>query len=392
MSSSPEEPGAARPTEGLVARLQGMAPVAPKDPKVWIFAVLLRLSNVAGIRQVKALVKFMFVELAPSIPVSLKRSITGGAGLQAGLLGAFITLLFCLVVPIAWTLAIDRFSSDQAGTIFLLQDTTNLILYAVVCPLYVGLGCWLAVAVISGWSEIREYAAALDPEVVRPRRSTSVKKLLLVVLILSMGLFSTTTYIGDIMDPANVPQRYWFMELTESGEHTLGALGVYYFLINFALLMVTLISITLFMSIFVSVFAVGQALEAKTRPSDAELPVLEARLATFTEAYILAKWLTVTYMVNFYLWKNSPLGATQNLYVAFVFLTLFGVLFVSFPRYFVELQWYRFLVRSGQVHVNEDVHKDIRPFKVRVVATILDSVIIGSFVIGMITELISGGR
>lgn len=393
MRSNPEEnvtaetgkgAGAGEPRKGLLARLSPTDPVSPKEYKVWAFAHLLRLSDVAGFRQIKALISFLFVELAPSIPVSLRRSITGTAGLQAALLGAAVTLIFCLLVPFAWTLAIGRFSSEEPGTLFLRQDTTNLILYSIICPLYVGLGCWLVVAAIQGWSDIREYAAALHPQAVKTSSRGGVfKTLLLVVLILSMGFFSTASYIGDIMNPANVPQQYWFMDLTPSGEHTLGSLGVYYFLLNFVLLIITLISITLFMSIFVSVMAVGQALEAKTEPSDAELTVLEAKLATFTEAYILAKSLTFVYMVNFYLWKSSPLGATQNIFLAFIFLTLFGVLFVSLPRYFVELQWYRFLVRSRQVRANDDIYKDIRPFKIRVFASILDSVLIGGFVFGV---------
>ena len=391
MTTPPEDRKADESRKGLFTQLTVTDPTAPKEFKVWAFAFLWRLSEVAGLRQIKILLSLMFVELAPAIPVSLRRSITGVAGRQAGILGATITFIFCLLVPVGWTLAIGKFSSTQPGTLFLWQDKNNLILYAIVCPLYVGLGCWLAVTVISGWSDIKEYALALHPQAVKASRVTLFKTLLLAVLVLSMGLFSTASYIGDILNPVNVPQHYWFMDVADSGEHTLGPLGVYYFLINFLLLMTTLISITLFMSVFVSVMAVGQALEAKTRPTDAELSVLEGKLATFTEAYILAKLLTFIYMINFYLWKNSPLGATQNIYIAFIFLTLFGVLFVSLPRYFIELQWYRFLVRTKQVRADDDIYKDIRPFKIRVVATLLDNLMIGGFVIGMLTELISGG-
>ncbi len=376
--------------KGPLESLKALDLVAPKDHKIWAFAFLLRLSEVTGIRQVKALFKFMFVELAPSIPVSLRRSITGAAGLQSAILGAVITLIFCLLVPIGWTIAIGRFSSDKPGNLFLLQDATNLVLYSIVCPLYVGLGCWLAVAVIKGWADIKEFASTLGSKVEKPSRATLIKNLLLVILILSMGFFSTAAYINDIMKPDNVPQRYWFMDLSRSGEHILGALGVYYFLLTFVLLIVTLISITLFMSIFVSVMAVGDALESRTQPTEAELPVLEAKLSTFTEAYILAKTLTFVYMVNFYLWQKSPLGATQNIYVAVIFLTLFGVLFVSLPRYFVELQWYRFLVRSKQVRIDEDVYEDIRPYRIRTLASIMDDLLIGGFVITVLTGLLSG--
>lgn len=389
MTTPIEDPGESR--ERQLESLIVADPVAPKDLKVWTFAHLLRISEVAGIRHLKALISFMFVELAPSIPVSLRRSVTGNDGPRVALLGASITLIFCLLVPIAWTLAIGRFSSEKPGTLYLWQDKTNLILYSVVCPLYVGLGCWLAVTVIRSWSEIKEYAAQLDSKVAMPSRGVSFKTLLLVVLILSMGFFSTATYIGDILNRKNVKEQYWFMDLAASGEHILGSLGVYYFLINFVLLIVTLISITLFMSMFVAAMTVGRALESKTHPSDAELPVLEAKLAAFTESYILAKALTAIYMVNFYLWYESPLGATQNIYVAFIFLAMFGVLFVSLPRYFVELQWYRFMIRSRQIEKSVDFYEDIRPFWMRNIASVLDTLIIGTFVLGMLKEFITKG-
>jgi hypothetical protein len=299
-----EGPEKSRQPEGLIVA----DPVAPKELKVLIFAHLLRISEVAGIRQLKGLISLMFVELAPSIPVSLRRSVTGKDGLRVALLGASITLIFCLMVPIAWTLSIGRFSSRTPDTLYLWQDTTNLILYSVVCPLYVGLGCWLAVVVIRSWSDVKEYAAQLDPRVAIPSRGVSLKTLFLVVLILSMGFFSTATYIGDILNRNNVKERYWFMDLAASGEHILDSLGVYYFLLNFVLLIVTLVSIALFMSMFVAAMTVGRALESKTQPSDAELSVLETKLAAFTESYIIAKVLTATYMVNFYLWYASPLG------------------------------------------------------------------------------------
>lgn len=382
------ETPATDPKSESPSEAEAQQPFAPKDPKVWLFAHLLQLSNRQGLRQMKLVVRYLFVELAPGIPVSLQRSITGTAGLQAGLLGALVTLLFCLGVPVGWTLAAGRFSSHQEGTIFLLQDIPNLILYSLVCPLYVGLGCWLAVVAINGWAEIQNYVAVLQPQRSEPLGGTSFKKLLLIVLILFIALFSTANYIGDILDPANVSEQYWFMDLTPSGDHTLGALGVYYALINFVLLVVTLVSIMLFMTIFVSVMSVGAALEARDTPSEAEFDVLSARLAVFTEVYILAKLLTVTYMVNFYVWVDSPLGATQNIYVAFVFLTLFGVLFVSFPRYFVELQWYRLQVRSGRIEPDQDIYRDIRPFPARMAATVLDTLIIGTFFLSVAIDLL----
>lgn len=376
--------------EGLINMIASIDAVAPKDFKVWAFAHLWTLSEVRGLRQLKQLTSLIFVELAPSIPVSLRRSITGNSGPHAAVVGAVTTFIFALIVPVVWTLAIGRFlDSGNNDVINLLQDRVNLALYSVICPLYVGLGCWLVVVVIEGWGNINEYANSLSPPPAKPSFRAILKMLFFGILILSVALFSMAGYIGDITKTANVPQLYWFMEQTASGEHRLGALGIYYALLNFLLLISTLVSITLFMSIFVTVMNVGNALETKTLRNDAQLRELEEKLKAFTEAYIITKAAAVVYMVNFSLWKSSPLGATGNIYVAFFFLSLFGVLFVSLPRYFVELQWYRFLRRTEQVGVEDDVYKDIRPFWMRVVASVLDSVIIGGFIVGTLMEFFS---
>lgn len=366
-------------------RFPSMSPadvMAPANPKVWAFAVLMRLGELPIIRQLKGLIALIFVDLAPAIPVSLRRSITGGSGPHAFALGFAITFFFCLVVPAAWTFWLGHFWPDASETTVTFgEDKPNLLLYSMICPLYVGLGCWLVVAAITGWSEVRSLATSLDPDTDEAPRRPVIKQAMLVVLILSMAFFSTANYIEDILDPQNVEKLYWFMERTASGEHTLNVLGVYYFLLNFSLLLITLISITLFMSIFVSTMAVGRALENLDQGS-VDFAVLKAKLSVFTEVYILAKLLTFTYMVNFIIWQASPLGETQNILVAYVFLALFGVLFVSFPRYFVELQWFRFMVRSGQAASTENVEHEIRPFGIKLAATLVDTLLIGGFILG----------
>lgn len=368
----------------IARRLNRADTVAPGEPRVVAFAFLLDVGELPGIRRLKRLIGAVFVDLAPPVPVSLERSLTGFAGRRAAVLGAVVTLFFCLVVPGLWCLAIGRFSSDDPNEIFFFQDTTNLLLYAFVCPLYVALGCWILVAAITGWSTIRDLSHELDPDLGTSPGRSFVKSLSLVVLILTIALFSTAMYIEDIMDPSRVPEQYWFMETTASGEHVLGALGVYYFLLNYSLLIVTLVSITVFMSVFVSTMDVGKALRSRRTAAGLDVGVLRAKLAAFTEVYLLAKMLTFTYMVNFFLWQDSPLGATQNIYSAYIFLTLFGVFFVSFPRYFVELQWFRLLVRSGEHSAQDDVYDDLRPFWMRAVAAVLDTVIIGGFIVSML--------
>lgn len=70
-------------------------------------------------------------------------------------------------------------------------------------------------------------------------------------------------------------------------------------------------------------------------------------------------------------------------------LTLFGVVFLSIPRYYVELQWFRLQAakEAGAAAVPE--YEDVRPWEIdfvggswkpRLVANFVDTLIIGGFI------------
>jgi len=135
------------------------------------------------------------------------------------------------------------------------------------------------------------------------------------------------------------------------------------------------------MSIFSVVIDVGNSLD-KTPPNNKlEFLILRTKLSSFTEAYMLAKLLTGLYMINVFLWEKTALGKTDNLIIAASFISLIGVFFVSIPRYFLELQWHKYKYRSGEVDEKSESYDDIRPFEIKLIATVLDTFLIGSFIL-----------
>jgi hypothetical protein len=76
--------------------------------------------------------------------------------------------------------------------------------------------------------------------------------------------------------------------------------------------------------------------------------VLQVKLKSFTLAYLLAKSLTATYAVNYFVWAVSPLGRTSNLLAAQIGLTIVGVFFIAVPRHYIELKWYELWRSSGK--------------------------------------------
>lgn len=363
-------------------------PITPREPKVWMFAKILSISDWPVCKQIKLLLRLLFVDLAPDIPVSLTRSISGNTGKKAAIQGFLVAFIFCFIVTTIWTLLNGTFSGEDPNRLYFSRDTTNLILYTTICPLYVGLGCWLAVTVVSGWSEVKNLSVVIKEENTLSQRRNPIKAPVLAIVILGIAFFATSNYVSEVTAIGNVAKHYWFVDYSEAIGRRLGSLGVYYFLLNFVLLVITLMSITFFMSSFSSLIEVGNALSVRSSKMDINFPILRVKLATFTEAYILAKWLTVLYMINIYLWRATPLGRTTNLIVAAFFVSLIGVIFVSIPRYFLELQWHRYNYRIGQIDKDSEIYDDLRPFNMRIVASILDSLLIGGFILSFWSDRI----
>ena len=182
----------------------------------------------------------------------------------------------------------------------------------------------------------------------------------------------------DIMDKARVAELYWFMSLSEEGARVLNRAGYYYVALNFVLLFVALISAAAFFSLTVEVFRSGKGIEAG---NVRDLAILRTRLRAFTEAYLIIKILAATYMVNMYVWKDSPLGSTVNLTVAGLVLTGIGVFFIAIPRLFVELKWFDYAsTQENLIDEDGEVDTEFRPKRVRLWAHVLDMFLIGTFV------------
>lgn len=356
----------------------------PGNQSVRLFDRLLLLKNVIFIKQFVYLVKLLFIEIAPDIPVSLSKAFTGNSGKRAGIHGAIITFVFCFIVPAIWTYANGTFIGDNtAEHIYFIYDKHNILLYVLICPLYVGLGCWLAVTTITGWGKISELKSSILQEEETIKKAISSKAPILIFVILGMAFFLTSNYIHGIKELSISGRDYWFFD----NNHQLGALGVYYFLLNFALLVSVLLSLMFFMSLFTSVMGVADALE-KYNGDSIEFEIIRTKLASFTEGYLLAKLIVATLILNIYIWQKSPLGGvtsedsagTDNLILAGIFMTIIGGFLISLPRYYFELQWLRYKYRIGEIKDDTKEHYDIRPDKITFWASILDLIIIGGFI------------
>jgi len=371
------------------------------EPKLYWFDKLLQIGKLPIFREISLLISLIFIRVAPEIPISLKKSYSGPDGLRAGIIGFIITFIFAFIMNVIGTsingtligttfLAGDSlFNSPGPAVIHFLDDWWNLLLYAIVCPAYVGLTCWLVVVVIKGYGEIKDFKNKELSENSQPRKFTLVKGIALGVLVLSVAFLLTTNYINDIMVLVEKEKYYWFLTKIND-QYEVRALGVYYFLLNFSLLIVTLIALTFFMSIYALIMSVGKALESKKEIGQFEFKILKEKLSIFTEAYIITKGIIACYIANIWIWAASPMGkgVTENFAIAVILLAIIGVFLVSFPRYFVELQWYKLKLRApGGLGLNHS-YEDLRTFKIKNIAQVLDYAFIGGFALYAVQYII----
>ena len=79
-------------------------------------------------------------------------------------------------------------------------------------------------------------------------------------------------------------------------------------------------------------------------------------------------------MINLLTWKWAQPHASFNFYLMRLILSTAGVFVVSFPRYYVELEWYSFKVRAALARGEPlpSQSDDLRDWRIRAVAWVLD--------------------
>jgi len=290
------------------------------------------------------MIQFFFVDLSPAIPRAANSGISKEQRLHAFFAGALSAFVFCFLVPVVWTELIDRFDGPDERYLYFSDDVYNIVIYAFICPLYVGFGSVLMATVFDGGAELRLLQKKLN--ISQPGRIGQVwRTALFFFSTLAFTLILTVNYIADAVNLERVGVIYWFADEYDGAEVALNSLGVYYFIYNFTLLLFTVWSFMAFMTSFTAVTKVASAL---TRLGNAGLVQLsreeiEIKLKTFSYAYLFAKLQVAVYILNFWVWEKSPLGRSGNVVVAHVFLVIIGWICLSIPKHYIELQWSRYV-------------------------------------------------
>lgn len=317
----------------------------------------------------------VLVSVSPDVPTDLQR-LTGVPNGWRVFLYAFVAgVVLCFGVTSTLTLATGTWSGIDPRTVYFSEDWQNMVLYLLVCPAYIGWSVWLVTIFIGRSATLATFAdevGAAKPTVRFPRFPLTVVGMVLI------AAFVVFAYISDILDSRHVPEAYWFMTApSATGERFLNRVGVYYVVLNFCLMFLTAAATFCFFSMFFDTLRAGHGLRTLPRGTPIDFRMVATRLTTFTEAYLIAKLLCATYIVNVVVWRLSPLGATSNVHAASLALAAMGLFFISFPRYYVELMWREYQLRTG---ATVDSFKDLRTARERVVVSVVDTLFVSTFV------------
>lgn len=316
--------------------------------------------------------------LSTEVPDPLDRSLLGVSALRAGIYAAAITFIFTFVVTATIATLEKTLMGSADGRVYFLDDVHNLVLYTLVCPGYVGFGVALVVSMIGGTGRIKALTGEIAPGASYTKRISIPIAVLLILLISILG---TSQYIADVLNSEKVKEVYWFVGLGNEGGERISAITVYYAILNFSLLFLTMVFIGAFLSGVTYALDVGAALSRAGREVELRFEELQVKLETFNSVYACAKALVFLYMLNFFIWAESPLNNTDNLLIARIAITVIGVFVVSFPRYAIEYEWHLYKWRSGRFSGGDLKHDDIRPLRIRVWAWVFDGLLIGGFIV-----------
>jgi hypothetical protein len=314
----------------------------------------------------------LLLTLSPVMPVTLTRGIgphsRGGIFVWAGLIAFTMALLVnVLINHLNGTLR-----GHDPAVVYFLDDIVNLILYSAVVPAYVGCAAVIISLYLEKHAEISERARDLGRVTSFSRRQRFP---VFILLTLCIGSLFTYGYIRDVLGNMDAEQVFWFAEAIGNDRIVLNGAGIYYVLLNFMLLTLLVIAAFCFFSMFFEAFNVGMSLGALQGPGTAEFSSVETTLLAYGQAYLWAKIICLILCLNIVVWSFSPLSETDNYAISIVVVGLLGLFFVSFPRYYIEIMWRSFLIRSGAVAQYADF-PDVRPNRDRVVVQVADYLLV----------------
>ena len=343
----------------------------PDEPKLLLFSVFVNYLHKFVSPTWRKAAGIVLFGVTPDVPVTIYNNqlpLYAKRALKAGFL---LALIFCFGGTTITTICAKTFYGNDPNRVYFIQDTPNLINYCVVAPLFVGFGCAFITLVLESWRKISK-ASFLKTN--GQKRHPKLRLSMVLFVVFSITTMLTIQYIVyECLSPKVYTKTYWWIDnVACDGARIIGLAGVYYVLLNFTLLFCCLI--TAFMVFFHAMTGAEVASALREKTDFMDFQTLKENLTSFTHSYIVIKLFTATIMFNAFTWKWEKPQGSFNLTLMALVLSTIGVLLVSFPRYWVELEWYQYKVRYATQQKQEipTQSDDLRDRRIRLVAFVID--------------------
>jgi len=132
-------------------------------------------------------------------------------------------------------------------------------------------------------------------------------------------------------------RHVWFVPDFEPEGVCYNASGYYYLVLNFGLLLFTVVSVLFFLSAAFSVIGLRQKIKDGEYENFGDI---SSDLRPYILSFIFAKWLFLAYIINTYIWRGSFLGKTDVVDTTIAAYTIIGSIILPIPNRIVETTWY----------------------------------------------------
>lgn len=319
--------------------------------------------------------------VTPDVPTSL---LTIGSGASAAWTfwpAAVITFILCFGGTSAVTLVVGTFTGPDSSTLYFIRDWTNILNYTVIAPAYVGFAALFVSRVRLAWLDLSSLPLLAVPP---PKRLPRLPLSLALFLVVLVSTVVTVNFIRECTLPTVYSRPAWYFDrVLPDGSRILGVVGTFYTLLNYSLLVVCCTAAFCMFPYSIVAAEVARGIRSRDLTAPIEFEALSSALSNFTYAYISVKLFTAFLMLNLVTWSWAQPRASVNFFVLKLLLSTIGLVVVSLPRYYVELEWYQLRVRAAQasgtpIPLQSD---DLRDRLVGFVAGVLDLFLGFTFVI-----------
>lgn len=308
-----------------------------------------------------------------------------------GIKVALLTFLLVFFVNFVWSLCTNNLCPDNSPiTRTFLEDTSDLINYALICPIYVTFAVCFFIHI--QYLKFNLYKNGVFEAIgysVEKGENRRKPKIFWGSLLF---LFSTVVTLLYFVDVNRFPFRFWYQEFISTQGKVLSAHGYYYAIMTFVLMTISLAVVVAHFELFSVSSRIGKTIEEKLN-GDSEWNFGEKiknkeelikSFSPFTSLYVTSKILVISYLANMYTWRAQKPGFTGMLEITILAIAILGTAVVSYPRYHIQYYIFKIWEKNGN---NE--YPEIRsPLQIGL-SNLADVVILGSAMTNLITYIVN---